>query len=103
MKHISDIIERLVKMPIRSDDKLPNSDIITEDSYYNVNTDIMLLVDRLRIAKKKMSNTKWYSIWTRMELRKEISCIEKEAKEAGERLLRLDEESRNHIKLVKRV
>jgi hypothetical protein len=103
MKWIRDRIKRKIKVSIRSDDKLPNSDSITEDSYYKVNTDIMILIDRLRITKKKMSNTRWYSIWTRMELRKEISCIEKETKEAGERLLRLDAESRNPIKLVKRV
>lgn len=90
-------------MPIRSDGKLPNSDTITEDSYYKVNTDIMLLMDRLRIVKKKMSDTKWYRIWTRMELRKEISCIENETKEVGGRLLRLDEEERHPIKIVKRV
>lgn len=82
---------------------MPNSDTITEDSYDKVNTEVILLIGRLKIAKEKRSNTSWYHIWTLIQLRKEISCIEMETDKIGERLLRLDMEGKNPIQIVKRV
>lgn len=90
-------------MPTRSNDRLPNSDTVPEDNYYKLNTDILLLLERLRIVKNKRNNTSWYSIWTRIKLWKEIWSIQKETEKVGERLIRLDAESKNPIQIVKRV
>lgn len=90
-------------MTIRSDDKLPNSDGITDDDYYKVQRDTKLLVDRLEIVKKKLSNTPWYRLWKYLELRRELSCVERETDEIGKRLKRLDKKYENPIQLVRRV
>lgn len=87
-------------MSIRPDDKLSNGNIVTEDSYDKINNDIILLMDRLNTVKNRLSIIPWYRILTRIKLRKEISCIERETEEVGKRLARLDE---NPIQIVKRI
>ena len=90
-------------MFIISDDKSPNDNIVIEDSYDKLNIDILLLTERVKILKSRRKNTPWYRVGTRLKLRKELSCIERESDEIAERLLRLHEKDRNPIQIVKRV
>lgn len=73
-----------------------------DDNYGKVNTDILFLIDRLRLVKNKVRETPWYRIGTKIKLRKEISDIEKETDKIGERLNKLNMEKKNPIQIVKR-
>lgn len=73
-----------------------------DDNYSNVNTDTLLLIDRVRIVKDKIRRTSWYRIGTLIKLRKELSGLEKEADKIGERLNRLRMKNKNPIEIVKR-
>ena len=67
------------------------------DSYSKVNTDLLFIMDRLKIIKDERAKTPWYRILDRMRLRKECEKINKEANEIGERLQKLHSKKRNSI------
>ncbi len=72
----------------------------TCDSYDKVNTDLLFIMDRLKIIKDKRAKTPWYRIQDLIRLRKEYEKINKEADEIGERLQKLHSKRRNPIQIV---
>jgi hypothetical protein len=72
-----------------------------DDNYSKVHTDVLLLIDRVRIVKDKVNKTRWYHIWTHIKLYKELIDLGKETDKIGERLNRLYRE-KNIIEIIKR-
>lgn len=73
-----------------------------DDNYDKVNTDTLLLMNRVDIVKDKIDKTPWYRIGTLIKLRKELNHLGKETDKIGERLERLNNKYKNPIQIVKR-
>lgn len=88
---------------MRPCDEFQNGDMVIEDTYEKINADITLLTDKLIDVKREMKDIPWYRFGTRIKLRKELSCIEKESDKIAERLKKLDRKKTSPIQIIKRV
>ncbi len=76
-----------------------------KDDYVKVDTDILFLIDRLKILKNKIGDTRWYNFFEIIKLMREFKKLEEELEDIGERIqrLRLHNKKINPIQFVKRV
>ncbi len=79
--------------------QIHENDLEYQDSYDKINTDVLLLTDRLRITKDKIRKTPWYSIICQWKLYKELEKLEKEVDKIENRLKKIEQ---NPIQIVKR-
>ncbi len=73
-----------------------------DDNHSKVNTDILFLIDKVKIIKDKIKKTPWFRFGTLIKLRRELRDLDKESDEIGERLKKLHAQKMNPIQIVKR-